>query len=305
LQSLALIGGSGFISKSIIEYIDRKQGSNLKIKKIYLYQRRKFFFKTKNIKLKFVNKDFLNVNNFYEIDYVIFGIKCGSIKRAESIYKHFEKKILSLKKKPKVIYISSGAVYGPISKNIQTPETKIIKINLINKFKNYKKNYAKEKIFLENKFLNLRAKKIKISIIRGFTFVGKYSPLNSIYLIGNFIKNIIQTKKLVLNSNIRTIRSYMYTDDLVRCIIKIFRSKYSDGEIYNVGSDNKIDINYLGIKLSKKFELKLEKKQINLNKTDYYVPVIKKIREKLKFKLEKNSYEAVIKTIKILKNQPR
>ncbi len=99
MQSLALIGGSGFISKSIIEYIDRKQGSNLKIKKIYLYQRRKFFFKTKNIKLKFVNKDFLNVNNFYEIDYVIFGIKCGSIKRAESIYKHFEKKILSLKKK--------------------------------------------------------------------------------------------------------------------------------------------------------------------------------------------------------------
>tara|TARA_X000000950_G_C13863304_1_gene639629 strand:- start:1660 stop:1953 length:294 start_codon:yes stop_codon:yes gene_type:complete len=97
----------------------------------------------------------------------------------------------------------------------------------------------------------------------------------------------------------------MYTDDLVRCIIKIFRSKYSDGEIYNVGSDNKIDINYLGIKLSKKFELKLEKKQINLNKTDYYVPMIKKIREKLKFKLEKNSYEAVIKTIKILKNQPR
>ena len=301
MQSLALIGGSGFISKSIVDYIDRKQGSNLKIKKIYLYQRKKFLLKTKNIKLKFINKDFLNVNKFYGIDYVIFGVKCGSIKKAKSIYSHFEKKILSLKKKPKIIYLSSGAVYGPISKNIRIPETKTTNTNTINKFKNYKKNYAKEKILLENKFLNLRRKKIKISIIRGFTFVGKYIPQNSIYLIGNLINNIILKKNLLLNSNNRTIRSYMYADDLVRCIIKILRSKYSDGEIYNVGSDNKIDINYLGKKLSNKFGRKLKKKKINLNKTDCYVPEIKKIREKLNFKLEKNSYEAVIKTIKILK----
>ena len=42
MHSLALIGGSGFIGKSIIDYIDKNKGTNLKIKKIYSYQRKKF-----------------------------------------------------------------------------------------------------------------------------------------------------------------------------------------------------------------------------------------------------------------------
>ena len=75
MKSLALIGGSGFLGKSIIDYIDKKKGTNLKIKKIYLYQRNNFLFKSININLKFINKDFLNVKKFPEMDYVIFGIK--------------------------------------------------------------------------------------------------------------------------------------------------------------------------------------------------------------------------------------
>ena len=99
MKSLALIGGSGFLGKSIIDYIDKKKGTNLKIKKIYLYQRNNFSFKKKNIDLKFLNKDFLSVKKFPEIDYIIFGIKSNSIKNSKLIYNHFKKKILLLKKK--------------------------------------------------------------------------------------------------------------------------------------------------------------------------------------------------------------
>ena len=42
MRSLALIGGSGFIGKSIIDYVDKNKGSNLKIKKIYSYQQKNF-----------------------------------------------------------------------------------------------------------------------------------------------------------------------------------------------------------------------------------------------------------------------
>ena len=301
MKSLALIGGSGFLGKSIIDYIDKKKGTNLKIKKIYLYQRNNFSFKSININLKFINKDFLNVKKFPEIDYVIFGIKSNSLKNSKLIYRHFKTKILLLKKRPKIILLSSGAVYGPTSKIKKISEKKTINTNLINNFTNYKKNYAKEKIFLEKNFLGLRKKNFNVSIVRGFTFVGKYLPQNSIYLIGNLIENIINKKNLIFNSNKRIIRSYMYVDDFVRCIIKIIQNKQTNGDVYNVGSDDPIDSNLLLNKLSKKYNLRIIKNKINKNKVDYYVPNIKKIRKKLNFKLKKKSYEAIIKTINLLK----
>ena len=112
MHSLALIGGSGFIGKSIIDYIDKNKGTNLKIKKIYSYQRKKFSHITKNIQLEFINKDFLNVRKLPDLDYIIFLIKSDTFKKSKLIYNHFEKKLLQLTKKPKVLYLSSGVVYG-------------------------------------------------------------------------------------------------------------------------------------------------------------------------------------------------
>ena len=301
MKSLALIGGSGFIGKSIIEYIDQKKGTNLKIKRIYLYQRNNFSFKNKNISLKYINKNFLSVKKFPETDYIIFGIKSDSLKSAKLIFNHFKKKILNLKKKPTILFLSSGAVYGPISKIKKISEDKTLNISLINNFKNYKRNYAKEKFFFEKNFLNLRKKNFRVFIVRGFTFVGKYVPLDSIYLIGNLIENVIKKKNLIFISNKRIIRSYMYADDFVRCIIKIIQKKKTNGDVYNVGSDDPIDSNLLLNKLSKKYNLKIIKNKINRNKVDYYVPSIKKLKKKLNFKIKIKSYEAIIKTINLLK----
>lgn len=302
MHSLALIGGSGFIGKSIIDYIDKNKGTNLKIKKIYSYQQKKFSHITKNIQLEFINKDFLNVRKLPDLDYIIFLIKSDTFKKSKLIYNHFEKKLLQLTKKPKVLYLSSGVVYGFNSANIKIKESKPIKMKIFNNFKNYKKNYAKEKIFFEKKLLTLRKKKFKVSIVRGFTYVGKHIPQNSIYLIGNFIKSVINKKNLILKSNIKVVRSYMHEEDLARCILKIIYLKKTDGKIYNVGSDDVIDARYLANKLSKKYNLKLIQKKINERKIDYYVPDIKKIKKELNFKLKNSSYKSIIKTINLLKN---
>ena len=48
-----------------------------------------------------------------------------------------------------------------------------INLMLINKLSGYKKNYAKEKIYLEKKFMELSHHGYKVSIARCFTFVGK------------------------------------------------------------------------------------------------------------------------------------
>jgi nucleoside-diphosphate-sugar epimerase len=302
MRSLALIGGSGFIGKSIIDYVDKNKGTNLKIKKIYSYQQKKFSHITKNVQLEFINKDFLNVRKLPDLDYIIFLIKSDTLKKSKLICNHFEKKLLQLTKKPKILYLSSGVVYGASSKNIKIQESKPINTAIINNFKNYKKNYAKEKIFFEKKLLTLRKKKFKVSIVRGFTYVGKHIPQNSIYLIGNFIKSIINKKKLILRTNIKVVRSYMHEEDLARCILKIIYLKKTDGKIYNVGSDDVIDARYLANKLSKKYNLKLIQKKIDEKKIDYYVPDIKKIKKELNFKLKSLSYKSIIKTINLLKN---
>ena len=302
LKSLALIGGSGFIGRTILDYIDKNKGTKLKIKKIYSYQQKKFSYISKNINLKFINKDFLFIKKLPEIDFIIFLIKSDTLIKSKLIYNHFEKKLLQLTKKPKILYFSSGVVYGLNSENKKILESKPINIKIINNFKNYKKNYAKEKIFLEKKLLSLRKKKFKISIVRGFTYVGNHIPQNSIYLIGNFIKSVINKKNLILKSNIKTVRSYMHAEDLARCTLEILNLNKTDGKIYNVGSDDEIDAKYLANKLSKKYNLKLIHKKINEKKIDYYVPDIKKIKKELNFKLKSSSYKSIIKTINFLKN---
>ena len=125
---------------------------------------------------------------------------------------------------------------------------------------------------------------------------------DSIYLIGNFIKSVINKKNLILKSNIKTVRSYMHEEDLARCTLEILNLNKTDGKIYNVGSDDEIDAKYLANKLSKKYSLKLIHKKINEKKIDYYVPDIKKIKKELNFKLNSSSYKSIIKTINFLKN---
>ena len=117
LKSLALIGGSGFIGRTILDYIDKNKGTKLKIKKIYSYQQKKFSYISKNINLKFINKDFLFVKKLPEIDFIIFLIKSDTLIKSKLIYNHLEKKLLQLTKKPKILYFSSGVVYGLNSEN--------------------------------------------------------------------------------------------------------------------------------------------------------------------------------------------
>jgi len=301
LNSLAILGGSGFVGKSIIDYIDKKNGTNLKIKKIYLFQRKKFSYNSINIKLVFINKDFLNVKNFPEVNYIIYGLKSNTLKKSKAIFTHLKKKIFFFKKKPKILFLSSGAVYGKNPSKINTLEKKKIDLKLISSFNNYKKKYAKEKFYLEKRFLNLQKHQFEVSIARCFTFVGKHIPQNSIYVIGNLIKSIFQNKSLNIKSNYLVIRSYMHEEQFVKCLMMILSSNKSNGEIFNVGSDDEINIHDLVYKLSKKYSLKVKKKSYNNKIKDIYVPNIDKLRNKFNIKSNYKSYLSIIKTLDFFK----
>ena len=115
-KSLLIIGGTGFFGKSILKYLLKK--NFLKIKNIFILSRRKLELATYNKKLrkKFkivkINSNILTIKNLPKTDYVIYAAILKNYKNDHKAVKNY----LNLAKKyhlnSKVLYISSGAVYG-------------------------------------------------------------------------------------------------------------------------------------------------------------------------------------------------
>ena len=93
-------------------------------------------------------------------------------------------------------------------------------------------------------FKNLIDNNIKVIIARCFAFVGRNLPLDKNFVVGNLIKNILDKKKLVIKSNKKVFRSYMSSNDLSYCLLKLIFGNKNKLNIYNIGSEDKIDIEF-------------------------------------------------------------
>ena len=186
-----------------------------------------------------------------------------------------------------IVYTSSGAVYGKQPKKILRIKDSFA-VDLDQKLSKSKKNYALQKIKNEKIFKELSNYGIKVSVARCFAFVGKNLPLNKNYVIGNFIDSILNKKEIIVKSKIKVIRSYMHSDDLADCLLKlVFRNTKNFGT-YNIGAEKPIDIHKLAMFLSNRYNLKcITPYKIIKNDEDRYVPSIKKFRIKFKYKKKK------------------
>ena len=229
-------------------------------------------------------------------DYIIYCITSSNIKKSLNIFNHFKNLIKKQKKNLKILFFSSGAVYGPKYKNNKFKENEKIKLNQIEKYTDYKKKYAKEKFFLEKEFLKLSNEGYKVSIVRGFTFYGKHI-LDYSYLISKIIL-AVKSKKEMKIDNPNTVRSYMHADDMCNWLIKILNNPSKKCLIVNLGSDKIIDMKKLANFLNKKFNSKIKIAKNNLKKTDFYVPSINYAKNYLKLKNTVNFYNAITLLIK-------
>ena len=133
-------------------------------------------------------------------------------------------------------------------------------------------------------FKNLIDNNIKVIIARCFAFVGRNLPLDKNFVVGNLIKNILDKKKLVIKSNKKVFRSYMSSNDLSYCLLKLIFNSDKKFNIYNIGSEDKVDIRDLACKLGKKFKLEVNlNKNKRKNKYDLYIPEISKFRKNISF----------------------
>ncbi len=320
MSSLLVIGGTGFFGKSIIDFFNRGNLEEFGIELIYIMSRNANNFPIEyqklltniNTKVKFLSEDISAVKELPSVDFIIHAasssnaqnyINASNLERENIINStlNFCKLVPKYCANCKVIYISSGAIYGA-----QNPELSHIKEdeNLVpvESLEIFKRDYAQAKRDSEEAILKLGStKNIKVSIARCFSFVGVWLPFDLHFAIGNFIKNILEKKEIVVKAQNNVYRSYMYADDLVYWLMKIMFSANNSCPTYNVGSDEAWSILDLAKFLSEKYKLELIKPEVQNNKIDRYIPSIEKAKKELNIDLKYNLGKAVEKTLEFCK----
>ncbi len=299
MKKLLIIGGSGLFGKSIIDCgIDKKLIKH-KIDKIYIISRRKISNKRKykHIKIDYITKNIEIIKKIPPIDYVIYALKNKKIKSSQRHFDHFIMLLKKLSKKPKILFTSSGAVYGKNKNKIKISENLVINYEKIDQLKGYKRKYALEKVYIENRFIELGLSNFNVSIARCFNFLGKRS-LGDGQAIGNMITEGLAKKIISINNSKNVYRGYLNTDDLVDWLMVILKKSNKSCPIFNVGSDRAINIKLLGKKIAKIFHKKFKLKKIKKFETDYYVPSINKAKKLLKLKISINLNDSLNSFIK-------
>lgn len=270
-----------------------------KISEIHILSRSKKSVnkKYKHIKINYITENIINLKKIPQVDYIIYCLRNNNIKISNIYFNKFLRLLETIKRKPKILFASSGAVYGKNTNKIKDKENKKINLTSINKLIGYKKKYAKEKIFIENKFIELGQKNYDVSIARCYTFVGKHI-LNQKYAISDIINNLYLKKNIKLNARNQVYRSYMYSDDLVEWLIKIVKNSNKRCPIYNVGSDKEINLRKLIKIVAKKFNNKYKLNKVISNKIDYYVPKITKAKKELNLNIKFDLMKAINLTLK-------
>lgn len=309
-KTLLLLGASGFFGKSILKHLYHKRFFYKKtFEKIIILSRKQPVNKIilnklkKNFKVTYLNNDILKIKQFPNANFIIYSILLKNFRKDYLAIQHFSNLIQKLKIKPKIAFTSSGAVYGEkLKQNKKVKETLAIdkKFNFLVPNKNL---YAMYKFKSEQVFKKLSKKGFKVLILRCFAFVGEDLPRDKNFVVGNFISKILTSKKITVKSKHVVIRSYMHQDDLANWILTMLLNTKDKFGLYNLGSDDPISIHELGKILAKKYKLKFNSKFDNPKIIDHYLPNTEKAKNTFKLNLKYNSLDAVLKTIKRLKNK--
>jgi nucleoside-diphosphate-sugar epimerase len=203
----------------------------------------------------------------------------------------------------KFLYISSGAVYGKQPADLVTiPEDYRGTFN-----EQYPKAaYANAKTAAEHLCLDFASNhKTQVTIARCFAFVGPFLPPDAHFAVGNFIRDALLGRPIVVNGDGTPVRSYLYASDLA---VWLWTILLGDGihSIYNVGSEEEITIADLARLVAEQcngnIEVHIGKPSTLNKKPERFVPSTIRAREDLRLTQTVNIKEAIAHTIEFYLN---
>ncbi|QWD49711.1 NAD(P)-dependent oxidoreductase [Polynucleobacter paneuropaeus] len=318
MSSLLIIGGTGFFGKSILDGYKRGLLQPWNIRSITVLARNPLHLERDHPELldstiTLLNSDVANCKSLPVADFVIHAaassdalnyliqpdIEKKNIQAGTYNYCDLAKKF---HKNSRIVYCSSGAVYGQ-----QPPEMDFLLEDftggLIDIMATTKKDYAAAKRDAEKAIQRLGADGLSVGIARCFTFVGPYLPRTQHFAIGNFIEDGLNKRPIAVKADHEVFRSYMCADDLVVWLMAIAASSSSECPVFNVGSDESIEIRKLAEKVAKLFNVPvMSGPLLKDHASDRYIPSIEHAKKCLGLKLNFNLNEALDFTLqKILR----
>lgn len=284
VKRILIVGGSGFIASGLINYfqhINYLSKSKLQVK-IFSRSPKIFTLNSENIKV-LEHPRIEKLSDFYQEfnpQIVFYLVRIDSSAIYEKLYYdnlqllkyHLEASTL-LRFTARFVFLSSGAVYGPKQiKNDQVPLNEDLNLDL-----ETLSSYGKIKLQSEKLIHHYhREKQLKTRILRLFAFFGPGLPLEN-FAIGNFMLSSLHKQMVEIHGTGKTIRSYMYIDDLSSNLIRL---ALKESNIVNVGGEAPINLLELANIFQKIFDVPL----IILAKKDfetYYVPDLRKAKSLL------------------------
>ncbi len=294
---LLLIGGTGFFGKSFLDANKRNLLNEFGITKIIVIARNIDKFKVEYPELissnvEFISGDIGTLNELPYADYIIHAatstnmsdyigkgehLSTNNIKNSVSNYC----KIAStIHYNSKILYCSSGAVYGKQPIDLETISEDYNFTSDLSELSNEKRAYCLGKRFAENEIIKLGVQGLNVSIARCFAFYGKYLPKDQNFAFGNFIGQAENGEDVVVSSSDIIYRSYMDADDLIISLLLILDEASPICPIYNVGSDVSEALHMVAEKIAIQFGVKSLNNISDSSKVgERYVPNINKLKK--------------------------
>lgn len=315
MAKLLVIGGTGFFGKSILDGFQRNLLKKWDIENLIIMARNTEELQKNNSELigsnvQLIKGDIATINKIPFADFVIHAaastdprnyLAAPLKERANIISGTLNYCALAKKfhKKSKIIYISSGAVYGTQPYKLNKIDENFL-FQDINNVPGNKKDYTIAKQDSEKAILSLGRQGLNVSIARCFAFVGQWLPLDQHFAIGNFIRDGLLKQDIRIHATHRVYRSYMYADDLVEWLMTIANHSSIFCPIYNVGSDQEILLDQLADKVGLYFGQNVNKQNYLDEFVERYIPSVDKAKNELNLKIKFTLEKAIETTIQLI-----
>jgi UDP-glucose 4-epimerase len=276
-MKILITGSQGFLARNLAKTLNNK--------KFYVYgigrgkwnknEHKKWGYKknvNNNISLKNIHKYKINFDYVIHCAGKVIGLLPEddfqrNVSTTQSILEYISQK----KIKPKLILMSTLAVYGNSKKQVLTENTKINPIS----------NYAINKLLAEElcKFYNKKYN-IDIMILRTGSLIGPGLKRQFIFDACNKIRKNIN----IFFGTGEEARDWLFIDDISILIFKIIKKRFKNLKIINVGSGRAIKIKDIISYISKKMDINISPKFNGVGKNSNPKILVSSIKEAKKFK---------------------